>query len=61
MKFLTAREIAVKWGVSVQQVRKYMRGGHIPGAVLKDGGWLIPADAENPGHKCGKKWKSPPS
>ena len=49
MKFLTTRETAAKWGVSVQLIRKYTGDGRIPGAILKDGGWLIPEDAEKPG------------
>ena len=49
MKFLTTREMAAKWGVSVQLIRKYTGDGRIPGAILKDGSWLIPEDAEKPG------------
>ena len=46
MKFLTTRETAVKWGVSRQMVLKYATGGHIPGAILKDGRWMIPENTE---------------
>ena len=49
MKFLTTRETAVKWGVSRQMVLKYATGGHIPGAILKDGRWMIPENTEKPG------------
>ena len=49
MKFLTTRETAVKWGVSRQMVLKYVSGGHISGAILKDGRWMIPENTEKPG------------
>lgn len=49
MKFFTTREMATQWGVSVQLVRKYLKDGRIPSAVLKDGGWLIPEGTEKPG------------
>ncbi len=49
MKFLTTRETATKWGVSRQMVLKYATGGHIPGAILKDGRWMIPENTEKPG------------
>ena len=49
MKFLTTRETAAKWGVSRQMVLKYVSGGHISGAILKDGRWMIPENTEKPG------------
>lgn len=30
-------------------VLKYATGGHIPGAILKDGRWMIPENTEKPG------------
>lgn len=48
MKFFTTREMATQWGISVQLVRKYLKDGRIPSAVLQDGGWLIPEGTEKP-------------
>lgn len=48
MDYLTVREIAEKWNVSVRTVNYYLNAGRIPGAVRKTGEWLVPADAQRP-------------
>ena len=45
MQYLSAKEIAEKWGVSQILVRRLCRQDRIPGAVCKDGVWNIPEDA----------------
>ena len=49
MQFLTPKEMAQKWHISVQMVRRYCKEGRIPSVILKDGQWLIPEDAARPG------------
>ena len=45
MQYLSAKEIAEKWGVSPILVRRLCRQGRVPGAVCKNGVWHIPEDA----------------
>ncbi len=49
MKLYTAKEIAILWGVSSQAVRKYLKDGRIPNAILENGTWMIPEGSEKPG------------
>ena len=48
MEYLSARETAEKWGVSMAMIRRYCTQGRIPGAVYRDGVWRIPEDAIRP-------------
>ncbi len=48
MEYLSARETAEKWGVSMTLIRRYCTQGRIPGAVYRDGVWRIPEDAIRP-------------
>ena len=48
MEYLSARETAEKWGVSMTMIRRYCTQGRIPGAVYRDGVWRIPEDAIRP-------------
>ena len=48
MKYLSAKEIAEKWGVNVSLVRRYCLQDRIPKAICKDGIWKIPANAKKP-------------
>ena len=45
MQYLSAKEIAEKWGVSPILVRRLCRQGRVPEAVQKKDGWSIPEDA----------------
>lgn len=55
MRYLSAAEIAAKWGVSERSVRNYCAQGRISGAFLTGKTWSIPADAEKPTRKNSKK------
>ena len=59
MKYCTAKEMAVKWGVSTQMVRRYCKEGKIPAAIQWEGNWQIPADAEKPGSESVELTKLP--
>lgn len=48
MDYLTAEEIAEKWGISDRRVTKLCNEGRIPGAIRKSFLWLIPGDAIKP-------------
>ena len=48
MEYLSARETAEKWGVSMTLIRRYCTQGRIPGAVYRDSVWRIPDDAIRP-------------
>ena len=45
MKYLSTREMAEKWGVSITLIKRLCNQDRIPGAVWKDGVWRIPEDA----------------
>ncbi len=49
MKFYTTGQMAEIWGISPQQVRKYLKDGRIPNAILENGTWMIPEGSEKPG------------
>lgn len=51
MEYITTKELAKKWGVSVRTVNLYLNEGRVDGAVRKSGGWLAPADAPKPGRR----------
>ena len=48
MDYRTVKETAQRWGVSVRTVNMYLNDGRVPGAVRKEHGWLVPADAQKP-------------
>ena len=45
MKYLSTREMAEKWGVSITLIKRLCNQDRIPGAVYRDGVWRIPEDA----------------
>ena len=49
MEYLSANEIALKWGISSTMVRRYCTRGQIPDAFFEYGIWKIPEDAKKPG------------
>ncbi len=57
MKYLSVRETAEKWGISVRRLQVICRQGRIPGAFLVGNSWAIPADAEKPKDKRIKSGK----
>lgn len=48
MDFLSAQELAKKWGISPRNVVRYAKAGKLEGAKLIGGSWIIPADAVRP-------------
>ncbi len=48
MEYLTAAEIAQKWGISARRVTLLCNEGRIEGAEKKGLMWLIPKDASKP-------------
>lgn len=61
MDYLSSKQAAKKWGVSVQRVQLILKQGRVPGAFLIGNSWVIPADAEKPKDqriKSGKYIKS---
>ena len=48
MNFYTPKQIAEKWGVTAQLVRRYCKEGKIKSAIQYDGGWLIPEGTAKP-------------
>ena len=45
MQYLSTREMAEKWGVSITLIKRLCNQDRIPGAVYRDGVWRIPEDA----------------
>lgn len=48
MKYLSVKEIAEKWNISVRSVRNYCAEGRVEGAFLTGKTWSIPANAQKP-------------
>lgn len=48
MNFYTPKQMAEKWGVTTQSVRRYCKEGKIKSAIQYEGGWLIPEGAIKP-------------
>lgn len=48
MKYITAKEAAQRWQISVRLIQQYCNAGRIPGARKFSGAWAIPADAQKP-------------
>ena len=48
MDYITARQAAEKWGVSLRWVQVYLKDGRIDGAIRFGRDWMIPKDAKKP-------------
>ena len=48
MNFLSIRETAEKWGISVRRIQILCSTDRIPGARKVGSFWVIPKDAEKP-------------
>ncbi len=48
MSYLTTKETAERWGVNISLVRRLCTQNRIPGAIRREGAWLIPADVNKP-------------
>ena len=49
VKYISVKEAASLWGISIQMVRRYCREGQITDAVQEDGIWYIPMGVTKPG------------
>lgn len=48
MQYLSARQMAEKWGVTVRRIQDLCRAGQIQGAVRWGRDWMLPADTQRP-------------
>lgn len=48
MQYITAKEAAEKWGITIRRVQDLCKNHGIHGAVRWGRGWMIPADANRP-------------
>ncbi len=55
MDYVSVREAAENWGISVRRVQKLCEQGRVPGAQRFGQYWMIPADAEKPADPRGEK------
>jgi len=58
MKYISTKEAAQKWNVSLRRVQYFCANGMIPDARRMGRQWVIPADAERPADgrtRCGKE------
>ena len=49
MNYLSVKEAAAQWGVTIQMVRRYCQKGMVPQVILENGGWRIPEGTPRPG------------
>jgi hypothetical protein len=54
MDYLTVRETAEKWGVSIRWLQTLLKNNRIPGAIQPARDWLIPCNATKP---VDMRWK----
>lgn len=45
MEHITIGELAAKWGVSATYIRKLCSREEIPGAIMRDGMWMVPEES----------------
>ena len=48
MDYLSAKQTAQKWGVSIQRIQVICKQGRVPGAFIVGNSRAIPADAQKP-------------
>ena len=61
MKYLSAKQTAVKWGISSRRIQILCKEDRVPGAFIVGNSWAIPENAEKPKDariKSGKYIKS---
>ena len=49
MNYISVKEAAAQWGVTIQMVRRYCQKGMIPQVIQENGGWKIPEGTPRPG------------
>lgn len=57
MEYVTSKEIAKKWGISVRRVNTLCNSGRVPGAYKNGMIWLIPKNAKKPEDKRKSTYK----
>jgi len=57
MNYMTIKEAAVKWGLSIRRVQTICNEGVVPGVVKFGREWAIPKNAERPIDKRVKSGK----
>ena len=61
MEYLSLKQTAEKWGITVRRVQVLCSQGRIPGATKIESFWVVPKEAEKPRDqriKSGKYIKS---
>lgn len=48
MEYITAKQAALKWGITQRQVQNYCKMGSITGVTRMGRDWMIPSDASRP-------------
>ena len=51
MQYMSVKEAAAQWDVTIQMVRRYCQKGMVPQVVQENGGWRIPAGHSLPGNE----------
>ncbi|GHU91519.1 hypothetical protein FACS1894202_13100 [Clostridia bacterium] len=59
MDYLTARQTAEKWGVSLRWVQELLKRERIPGVIRPGNEWLIPIDAIKPADRRANNRRQP--
>ena len=49
MQYMSVKEAAAQWDVTIQMVRRYCQKGMVPQVVQENGGWRIPVGTPRPG------------
>lgn len=57
MEYITIKEAAEKWGVSIRRAQAICNNGEIPGIKKFGHAWAIPINAEKPNDKRKKSGK----
>ena len=60
MQYISVKEAAEQWAISIQMVRRYCKDNRIPGVILRDGNWCIPEGAQKPLAKKELEKEPPP-
>ena len=49
MQYMSVKEAAAQWGVTIQMVRRYCQKGMVSQVIQENGGWRIPVGTQRPG------------
>jgi predicted site-specific integrase-resolvase len=48
IKYISVKEAAEKWNISISRVHQYIKRGRIEGAYKRGNAWAIPDDIKKP-------------